>query len=853
MKNNSILLVDDSKANLDHLYRALRDQYKVTVCSAGEEAVNLVESQPADYEFVVIDQLLGAGIDGIETAKRIADISEDVFILVFSNVAATSLEDLEKDRYAAFEAGAHRYLERKTDADPRITVEQFIEEMSQLARLRDRLKMYYDERRTVPSLVTQLDLGVDVVDRAYKVWLMNKAMRRISGHSPGLPRNRCSHWHGYRLCPCPGCLVNETFRTGETRDRMFLTPVRGGELAYMHVWTQPVIDEQGKALVAGDGLPLAVMETVHELSGPALAQSIPYDKRISVIAGAIYERLRDGYVRIQPFKKVAVYSVNPSEEAGAKLALRAIAGYSSGHNQTIGAPFDPAVVPEYEAVLTEAMNDGVGVFSDQGHTHDPIDDTALRQWIDWLILGNDDTPLAFLRVSGSELTADDVDLLHPYAKEIARAVVEHRASNHTEVTGEAQRALIAIDNLLQTVASPEGALQALVEEACLFTESYLGHLRERRGNRARLVRVTARGYDGYERVAQGDWPITHRASWAARTILSGAEQHRPRISDDVSEIADQRCGLSKEMRIVLKEAKSFCFEPLVFNDMCIGALGFHSKMSENYSEGKLWYLRQIAQRAAFALHDLQMKREAEERLENVRADVVQLLLHNINNPLGAIMNWIGALRGELREASIQREQALKVLDRLSNDCKRIGKIREEFAALFQPLDVRRKLTPLHEVIEGCVQDLVPATSSIKSNLDLCERLSLVVIDAFVVRTCLEVLMQNAVDAIDSQGIASEKTVRICLRVATRDEAAHLSSQHRCLAVEVVDSGPGISDAKREKLFRIIKTEKPQGMGIGLARCRRFARLSGGDVYYDITNEPGAKFVLVMPFEPNSEK
>jgi signal transduction histidine kinase len=72
-----------------------------------------------------------------------------------------------------------------------------------------------------------------------------------------------------------------------------------------------------------------------------------------------------------------------------------------------------------------------------------------------------------------------------------------------------------------------------------------------------------------------------------------------------------------------------------------------------------------------------------------------------------------------------------------------------------------------------------------------------------------------------------------------------------LAVEVRDSGPGIPEDEREKIFeefyRIGDTaQSVKGFGIGLPTSRRVARLLGGDITIESQPGKGAVFMLCLP-------
>jgi len=72
-----------------------------------------------------------------------------------------------------------------------------------------------------------------------------------------------------------------------------------------------------------------------------------------------------------------------------------------------------------------------------------------------------------------------------------------------------------------------------------------------------------------------------------------------------------------------------------------------------------------------------------------------------------------------------------------------------------------------------------------------------------------------------------------------------------IAIEVHDSGPGLSEQARRSLFQPTISFKKRGMGIGLSIARKGALLSGGDIQL-VNGEHGggelggAAFRVILP-------
>ena len=74
----------------------------------------------------------------------------------------------------------------------------------------------------------------------------------------------------------------------------------------------------------------------------------------------------------------------------------------------------------------------------------------------------------------------------------------------------------------------------------------------------------------------------------------------------------------------------------------------------------------------------------------------------------------------------------------------------------------------------------------------------------------------------------------------------LAAVNGIVSVDVVDSGPGVSDADRERIFEPFVSQDVDGTGLGLPIARELAVALGGRV--ELESEPGrgSRFRLVLP-------
>jgi signal transduction histidine kinase len=67
---------------------------------------------------------------------------------------------------------------------------------------------------------------------------------------------------------------------------------------------------------------------------------------------------------------------------------------------------------------------------------------------------------------------------------------------------------------------------------------------------------------------------------------------------------------------------------------------------------------------------------------------------------------------------------------------------------------------------------------------------------------------------------------------------------------VVDNGPGIPEADRERIFdkftRLKNKSNASGLGVGLAFCKLAVQGHGGRIWVELAPEGGSKFLFTLP-------
>ncbi len=238
--------------------------------------------------------------------------------------------------------------------------------------------------------------------------------------------------------------------------------------------------------------------------------------------------------------------------------------------------------------------------------------------------------------------------------------------------------------------------------------------------------------------------------------------------------------------------------------------------------------------------------ERERRLREMQSELVHLsrvselgqmvtaLAHEVSQPLAAVSSYLRATdqmvqigAPEMIQASLERaaKQAIRAQDiirRLGDFVKHRGAITQQTESLSATIE------------EVAALALIGAEGKhVKMEVRIHPQALSASIDKMQIQQVLLSLIKNAIDAM-AEG------PRRNLVIAT----APLSD--RMVEVRVADTGPGLADEVRGKLFQPFVTTKPTGIGIGLSICRSIVEDHGGRISAQENPGGGTVFRFSIP-------
>ncbi|MBM3759993.1 MAG: hypothetical protein FJW36_07065 [Acidobacteria bacterium] len=202
--------------------------------------------------------------------------------------------------------------------------------------------------------------------------------------------------------------------------------------------------------------------------------------------------------------------------------------------------------------------------------------------------------------------------------------------------------------------------------------------------------------------------------------------------------------------------------------------------------------------------------------------------HEIKNPLNSIGLHLEILRERVAASDEIAAEELRIL---RDETKRLDRVVKTFLDFTKPVELKLAPLDVQDLLASMMQFLVPEATSKKVQLDLSGDSKMMIRgDADLLKQAFLNLLRNGMDAMPEGGQ---------LRVELRREGVEV-------AARIIDSGVGIPEECRSRIFQLYFTTKSQGSGIGLAVTYRVVQLHNGSIQFESEAGKGTAFELRFP-------
>jgi C4-dicarboxylate-specific signal transduction histidine kinase len=246
------------------------------------------------------------------------------------------------------------------------------------------------------------------------------------------------------------------------------------------------------------------------------------------------------------------------------------------------------------------------------------------------------------------------------------------------------------------------------------------------------------------------------------------------------------------------------------------------------------------------VYEHRRRSRAEVRSRNAMAELANMnrlatagqlsasIAHEINQPVtGIVLKASAALRW-LAVEKPDLDRVRNVLSDIVGAGQHAGNIINSVRAMFKKEEGAKAPINLNNLVNTVLAllrvDLQKDEVRVETRLD--EALPAVTGDAVQLQQVILNLIVNAADAMRS---GQPRVLKI--QTSRIGGKAHVS---------IEDTGQGIADADRARIFDPLFTTKAGGMGMGLSICHSIIESHGGRIWAEATTGPGAVFQFELP-------
>jgi two-component system sensor histidine kinase HydH len=228
--------------------------------------------------------------------------------------------------------------------------------------------------------------------------------------------------------------------------------------------------------------------------------------------------------------------------------------------------------------------------------------------------------------------------------------------------------------------------------------------------------------------------------------------------------------------------------------------------------------------------------EVTRRLRAQYAEISLLaggLAHEIRNPLSTVQMNLDLMAEDFQDSETPRDRRVfERVQRLRHEVHRLHGILENFLRFACVQDLKLEAVDLNEIV-GEICDFYEhnaASKSIVMRNQLASDLPTIDLDVDLFKQALLNLVLNADHAMPSGGELILKTRR----------------EGRWIVLDVTDTGVGMSEEVRARIFEAFFSTRAAGSGLGLPTTRKIVEAHGGTIHVQSEPGKGSQFTIRLP-------
>jgi signal transduction histidine kinase len=218
--------------------------------------------------------------------------------------------------------------------------------------------------------------------------------------------------------------------------------------------------------------------------------------------------------------------------------------------------------------------------------------------------------------------------------------------------------------------------------------------------------------------------------------------------------------------------------------------------------------------------------------------------HMIGNRTFAVKGDLNELEYLLSEEPDRREDFRALAHAIRTGIFRLEEILQEFRDFVRATQITLSDQNVNEILRQCTEESFPKRGPVKLILTLEEDIPALPADHIRLKRAFSELIENAVSFMPDGG-----TLTIRSSLADPAEARRLcglSQSRKYVRIDFIDSGPGVAEENKPRIFQPFFTSRAKGMGLGLSIVKGILDAHRGSITEIGSADRGAWFVVFLP-------
>ncbi|WP_019531014.1 response regulator [Dasania marina] len=244
-----------------------------------------------------------------------------------------------------------------------------------------------------------------------------------------------------------------------------------------------------------------------------------------------------------------------------------------------------------------------------------------------------------------------------------------------------------------------------------------------------------------------------------------------------------------------------------------------------------------------AREEVELERQYMAHMERLSTtgEMAAGIAHEVNQPLTAIVNYAQVAKRLMAADEFDKSKVEALLDKLNAQSVRASEVVQRMRSFVKKPEQGRRICDANDLMNDvlALAEIDSRVNDIPLHYEPDSSLPSVLADPVQIQQVVLNLIRNAMEACADQHSEDFNTLSSSVIVRAQLEGDKVR-------FSVIDSGIGIAQELRDKLFTPFFTTKDNGMGIGLAICQSIIQAHGGELSFRNNVEGGATFFFSLP-------